>query len=172
MAKLAFAFSFPLSSLAPFAILPGSAVPQHGAVFPLAHGLIQTVRLSIAQDAVEQEILGTGEADNSDARNAIYSDTVDLLSTALQLSLSVVADVSERQTIDGLDEDMLELKENSGDSTPLNVNTAAIGANGTFSSVSKTTLGEVETRLAVQRVVVRDFMIGCISSICLVSYFL
>ena len=72
--------------------------------------------------------------------------------------MTVVANVKAGTLIDGMDEDLVaqsdEMSEQTG--TPLNVNTGAIGANGTFSSINATRKEEHDKRIAIQRIVVRD----------------
>jgi hypothetical protein len=83
---------------------------------------------------------------------------IEVYCKSIQLSLAVVADVRDGEMIEGMD-DQIALrgdeskasKANDSRSTPLNVNTGAIGANGTF---TKLTNSETERRLAIQRIVV------------------
>jgi hypothetical protein len=84
---------------------------------------------------------------------------------ALQLSLSIVADIRDGESVDGIDEDGLLMSSvvPSKDPTPLNVNTGAIGANGTFSSVARKNGKESKSRLSMQRIVVCDTnLLGCL----------
>jgi hypothetical protein len=158
LASLSDLINFRISKMADLLkdILSGSSTLEHGAVFPLAHGLIHAARLCIEQNTFESRLPERNETENSDSTVAFYEEMVDLFCNSLVLSLSVVADIREGETIDGMDEGTFDLKPGTGDSTPLNVNTAAIGANGTFSSVSNTDENEVRERLATQRIVVRN----------------
>jgi hypothetical protein len=118
-----------------------------GTKLPLSHGLTHSLCLMVEHadakqmDSVEQ-----------------YEQMTSVLCQALQISLTVVADVKEGSLIDGMDEDLVantDLKSDRTKSgTPLNVNTGAIGANGTFSSVKAADTDQHTERLAIQRVVV------------------
>ena len=117
-----------------------------GSCLPLAHGLIHAIRLCIEHDKTSRRLRSAAPNNNNVNLN---ESMIEVFCKALQLSLSVVADVRDGETVDGIDEEALS------DSTPLNVNTGAIGANGTFSSVSATNTEETQARLAMQRIVVR-----------------
>ena len=118
-----------------------------GSDLPLGHGIIQAIRLAVKSDSP------------SDVREDVYCRMSRLFCRALQVSLSVVADVKDGELLDGMDCEMsIETGVSSTcrdqGSTPLNVNTGAIGANGLFSSVNMNGEVELRRRLAVQRVVV------------------
>jgi hypothetical protein len=119
---------------------------RDGSCLPLAHGLIHAIRLCIEHDKTSRRLCS---ATPNNANINLNESMIEVFCKALQLSLSVVADVRDGETVDGIDEEAFS------DSTPLNVNTGAIGANGTFSSVSATNTEETQARLAMQRVVVR-----------------
>ncbi len=134
-------------------IITGKSASTDGSCLPLAHGLVHTIRLCIDHDKSARKLLPSFPTEINVGLN---ESMIEVFCKALQLSLSVVADVREGESIDGIDEETLvattDTKET--DSTPLNVNTGAIGANGTFSSVSATDMDEAKARLAMQRVVV------------------
>ena len=113
-----------------------------GSDLPLGHGIIQAIRLAIKSDSP------------SDIREDLYCRISILFCRALQVSLSVVADVKDGELLDGIIETGVSSTSRDQGSTPLNVNTGAIGANGLFSSVNMNGEGELRRRLAVQRVVV------------------
>ena len=123
-----------------------STTLDDGKDLPLAHGIIQAIRLNIEWAAA------TGIIDS------LYKRMTSVFCRALQVSLSVVADVKDGEILEGMDSDLNLEMELSGDSnlpsTTLNVNTGAIGANGLFSSLNAGNRDESERRLAVQRVVV------------------
>lgn len=121
---------------------------------PLAHGIIRAISLTVEHGKLDS-VHGT-EHSMADHSN-IYHQLLEILIEAIQVSLAVVADVREGETVEGVDVDMdFVHRKDKGSSVPLNVNTGAIGANGTFSSVSTRDDAEVARRLAVQRVVVRS----------------
>ena len=76
---------------------------------------------------------------------------------AIQMSLKIIADTHDRESIEELgdatsiNEDVVGAR---GSGTPLNVNTGAIGANGTVSRLSHKDQEDLGRRLATQRVVV------------------
>jgi len=134
-------------------IMVGNSASTDGSCLPLAHGLVHSMRLCIDHDESTRRLLSI----TSTKTNATLNESmIEVFCKALQLSLSIVADVREGEAIDGIDEESLLVISNTkqSDSTPLNVNTGAIGANGTFSSVSSTDMKEEKARLAMQRVVV------------------
>ncbi|KAL3934493.1 MAG: hypothetical protein SGBAC_009805 [Bacillariaceae sp.] len=135
---------------------------------PLAHGIIQAITLAVEHrklDAAHHTQHSTLDHSN------IYHELLEILIEAIQVSLAVVADVREGETIEGVGNNMdFFHKKERGSSVPLNVNTGAIGANGTFSSVSAKDDVEYASRLAVQRVVIGSWLLtketcSCISSV-------
>jgi hypothetical protein len=135
-------------------IILGNSASTDGSCLPLAHGLVHAIRLCIDHDKSARRLLSkTSNVNNVNLNESM----IEVFCKALQLSLSVVADVRDGEAIDGIDEEALLVTSDTkeSDSTPLNVNTGAIGANGTFSSVSSTNMDEAKARLAMQRVVVR-----------------
>lgn len=139
-------------------ILMGNSASTDGSCLPLAHGLVHATRLCIKHDESERRLLSmTSKETNVNLNESM----IDVFCKALQLSLSVVADIRDGETIDGIDEETLFATNSAqeADSTPLNVNTGAIGANGTFSSVSATDTEEAKARLAMQRVVVGSWLL-------------
>lgn len=123
---------------------------------PLAHGIIHALTLCIKHWNVEKEFT-TKMSDL--LNNTIFDPMIETLCKAIQVSLAVVADMREGENIEGLSDemDLGERRSNTSknySAVPLNVNTGAIGANGTFSSVAATNEQEIRRRLAVQRVVV------------------
>ena len=137
-------------------IILGNTTSSDGSCLPLAHGMVHAIRLCIDHDKAARRLLSIK---SSRSNVDLNESMIEVFCKALQLSLSVVADVRDGEAIDGIDEEMVLVTSNTkeSDSTPLNVNTGAIGANGTFSSVSTTNLEETKARLAMQRVVVRAF---------------
>jgi hypothetical protein len=126
---------------------------QDGSELPLAHGLIHAIRLSIEHQ--RRQNLFT-----SAAHHVLYERMIGVFCQAIQVSLAVVADVREGETLQGM-EDELSIdagRDNTGSSmesaTPLNVNTGAIGSNGAFSRLEEVDEHEMKGRLALQRVVV------------------
>ena len=140
-------------------ILGGATnVQEHfsGNHLPLAHGIIHAMRLTVEHRRVLRKHLGENLATPS---AAIFEHMTNVYCQGIQLSLSVVADVREGEMIDGMDDDMPFPRQSntfgkSNESTPLNVNTGAIGANGTFSTITASD-SETMQRYAMQRIVVR-----------------
>ncbi len=133
-------------------IIAGNSTSSDGSSLPLAHGLVHTIRLCIDHDKSARRLLSSPL---KEANVSLNESMIEVFCKALQLSLSVVADVRDGESIDGVGEETLLItSDTEEDSTPLNVNTGAIGANGTFSSVSTTGIEEAKARLAMQRVVV------------------
>ena len=122
-----------------------------GKDFPLAYGIVHAVRLCVDHDILEAKL---GQIRNENICDGFLDDTIQACTEALKLSLSVVSDVYA----DDVENENDSFSKSGGvkDSTPLNVNTGAIGANGTFSGVACADQSEAESRLTVQRVVVRS----------------
>jgi len=139
-------------------ILVGNSASTDGSCLPLAHGLVHATRLCIEHDESERKLLSMT---SNEINVSLNESMIEVFCKALQLSLSVVADVRDGETIDGIDEEALFAASSApdADSTPLNVNTGAIGANGTFSSVSAADMEEAKARLAMQRVVVGSWLL-------------
>ena len=138
------------------ALLSGSIDPHvtgGGLTLPLAHGLIHALRLIIQHIKMEFKHSKTQYLADY---HEICEDMAGTFCQAIQVSLTIVADVKDGEVIDGMDEDLVSSDTGSSQqsSTPLNVNTGAIGANGTFSSVNTSKEEEQGKRIAIQRVVV------------------
>lgn len=125
-----------------------SAVTQRGLSLPLAHGLIQSVRL----------IMGMNDIDRSTRFcKDVIVELVTLCCEAIQVSLSVVADLKDNPADKELEIDDLTEQE---DYVPLNVNTGAIGANATFASLKgNSKADEAARRFATQRVVMGSWLL-------------
>jgi hypothetical protein len=125
-----------------------------GSDLPLAHGLVHASRLCLEHEA-KAKSLGLADTEASSSEDVLLAMT-EIFCEALQLSLAIVADVREGETVDGIDDDGFPkcTGESRKDSTPLNVNTGAIGANGTVSSVARKSGEESKSRLSMQRIVV------------------
>mmetsp|Transcript_27746 Transcript_27746/g.66938 ORF Transcript_27746/g.66938 Transcript_27746/m.66938 type:complete len:2336 (-) Transcript_27746:142-7149(-) len=125
-----------------------------GTNFPLAYGIVHAIRLCVDHDRLETKL---GQIRNEEICDGFFDETIQVCTRALKLSLSVVSDVhvDDVETENGNTSKSGSIK----DSTPLNVNTGAIGANGTFSGVACADQSEAESRLAVQRVVVGTWLL-------------
>lgn len=131
--------------------MPEGSALDSGKQLPLAHGIINSIMLTIQhQSLLANTKYGLSSADVNLSR--LYERLLDIFCEGMRIALKVVADVRDGETIDGLEENHVE--NNKSAATPLNVNTGAIGANGTFSKLSRPGVGEQEARLAMQRVVV------------------
>jgi len=137
------------------ALIRGEMERKAGAELALSHGLVQALRLIIESDITASNYF---EQYPSPESHETYTHLATIFCRAINISLTVVADLKEGETVDGMDEDLIvkggdrDDRQNNG--TPLNVNTGCIGANGTFSSVISSEKDEQENRIATQRVVV------------------
>lgn len=130
-----------------------SIATKTASALPLAHGIIRAIALTVEHRKLDAAHATPHSTDHRD----IYDDLLRILIEAIQVALAVVADVRDGESVEGVGDDMdFVHKKDRGSSVPLNVNTGAIGANGTFSSVSTNDDVEFASRLAVQRVVVSD----------------
>jgi hypothetical protein len=154
-------------------LLSGMTSPQSddgGTRLPLAHGLVLALQLMIGHTCK------TTRTSNPKSTQ-ICEEMALLFCRAIQVSLTVVADVKDDTIIEGMDEGLFnETQDGDNEGTPLNINTGAIGANGTFSSVNPPQKEEHERRIAIQRVVVSfsicqpvNFTVSCFccSSLCI-----
>jgi hypothetical protein len=141
-------------------ILQGDAKDESGARdardLPLAHGIIQAITLAVEHTKIEMFHL---PKHSDTGYYNMYDELLDTLCHGIQISLAVVADIREGETVEGLSKEMdfcseARRSKDHNSSVPLNVNTGTIGANGTFSSVSSSDKEEIRGRLGVQRVVV------------------
>lgn len=112
---------------------------------PLAHGLLQTVRL-ILDDPSGLQIM-------ADSKSHLHSALISSCIRSIEVSLVVVADVKEDELPDESEEKWKRVRSEKSANIPLNVNTGAIGANGNFTSVHKADNSEIARRLATQRIV-------------------
>jgi hypothetical protein len=146
------------------AVLEGSARIENsedggdGQDLPLAHGIIHAVRLAIDHHRILKRHRGTS---SNYVNSTLYEKMIKIFSEAIQLSLSVVADVRDGEMIEGMDSeiplgsDATKSKgSNNQRSIPLNVNTGAIGANGILSKLSSSDEQQAKNKLAMQRIVV------------------
>lgn len=134
----------------------GPSAVDSGTALPLAHGIIHAILLTVQHQKL---LVKTQSKINStdQARNQLYENLIGIFCEAIQLSLNIVADVRDGESVEGMDDTLFgdggdENARSSG--TPLNVNTGAIGANGNFSKLAQTNEEAQEHRLTVQRVVV------------------
>jgi len=159
-----------------------------GRSLPLAHGLIQGLRLSINE---------LSSNSNNDAKHNnrggekilhLYDQIARVCCQSIQVSLAVVADIKDNndgddtvcgdETVGGskfLSNATLDSSPESSDgntlgikaeenvvsvaAAPLNVNTGAIGANAVFASIKATSEEEEANRFATQRVVVGSWLL-------------
>jgi hypothetical protein len=140
-----------------------STVTQKGLALPLAHGLIQSVRRII-------------ETKDANSAQQYSQDTVvrlvNLCIKSIQISLSVVADVKDGETLEGM-EGMIVHSAEGTDAVPLNVNTGAIGANAAFATIKHPAESEALRRFATQRIVVGSWLLAkeaCATLTSLITY--
>lgn len=121
---------------------------------PLAHGLVRSILLMIQHENLEVQL---GHTRHVNSTEEVSIGLASIFRQAIELSLTIVADVREGEVLEGMDESLLEVQERAQSpqkAAPLNVNTGAIGANGTFSKLSSGGNSEMSSKLAVQRIVV------------------
>lgn len=116
-----------------------------GSKMPMAHGLMMALRLT-----VESNSIALGKND------LFYESFAAFCCRAIQMSLAVVADVTDSTTL-GV-ENPLDSASTTRIGTPLNVNTGAIGANAGFSSIIETDEDETLRCLAYQRIIVSFYV--------------
>ncbi|CAB9528615.1 adenoma-associated protein homolog (Partial), partial [Seminavis robusta] len=142
-------------------LLSGKIDPEssrHATRLPLAHGLIHSLQLIISQ--VTNASSDNASEDSNPEHPDLFERMAQLFCQAIQVSLNVVADLKEGAVMEGMDEDIItETTDDYSDGTPLNVNTGAIGANGTFSLVNPTEKEEHERRIAIQRIVMGSWLL-------------
>jgi hypothetical protein len=120
-----------------------------GTQLPLAHGVIQAIRMII--DDLQEPVLDTEYAQQ-------FSRLTEIFCQSLQISLSVVADIRDEQEMESADTGEVPSKSYSS-SGASKVNPGAIGANGTFASVSRTSHEEHIRCIASQRIVVGSWLL-------------
>jgi hypothetical protein len=135
-------------------------VVEEGKQLPLAHGIIHAILLVVRyHHFVSKRSTGIDASRHGLGQN--YERLLSIFCGAIQLSLKIIADIREGESIEGLgieplnEEAMVAAK---GSGTPLNVNTGAIGANGTVSRLSHSEQDGHGSRLATQRIVVSTFL--------------
>ena len=141
----------------------GSRIIEKGLALPLAHGLIQSVRFIV-------------EANKTNC-GGMYSPGItvklaEICMQAIQISLSVVADVKDGESLEGI-EDFGVHSGRRESAVPLNVNTGAIGANATISSINFSAARETLRRFATQRVVIGSWLLtreACATLSSLITY--
>ena len=122
-------------------ILKDSSDLSMGKELPLGHGVIHTLRL----------VIEDGETKSSEID---IDRLIRILCSALELSLSVVADVRDTQPLESE-----SVADGSKSQLGIKVNPGAIGANGLFSSVTRSSDIEMIRRLASQRIVVGTWLL-------------
>ena len=118
---------------------------------PLAHGLLQTVRL-ILDDASRSQILIESES-------SLYFELMASCVRSIEISLVVVADIKENEIPLESQESWKRIRSEKCTNVPLNVNTGAIGANGNFTSIQKVDHSEITNRLVTQRIVMGSWFL-------------
>lgn len=136
---------------------------EKGLTLPMAHGLIKSVRFII--EASTMDTWGAYSRDD-------IAKLVEICLQAIQVSLSVVADVKDGEYLEGM-ENFIDHSEGRASAVPLNVNTGAIGANATFSSINFSAESETLRRFATQRVVIGSWLLtreACATLTSLITY--
>jgi hypothetical protein len=108
-----------------------SSIDDNRLGLPLAHGLIQAIRLIV-------ERVEFGNVPDADK---LYESMTRICFQAIELSLVVVADIKENDTDAPSEGDSWKnARAKLGKNVPLNINTGAIGANAAFDSDKKVRL--------------------------------
>ena len=117
---------------------------------PLAHGLIQALQY-IVNDVLNVEELPSYQSH--------FVELTKLFSRAVEVSLVVVADLNDSTEDSGSetlsDKRWKAARSKKSGSTPLNVNTGALGANATFASTKPMNEVDSTRRIFMQRILVR-----------------
>lgn len=125
-----------------------------GRQLPLAHGIVQALRVILEED---QHVLLIDD-DSTQGLVAIFDRTATYLCRALKVSLAVVADMKDGEEMEGLDTEIGAGTDYTVTSKAI-VNPSAIGANGIFSSIHRSSKEEVVRRQASQRIVVGSWLL-------------
>lgn len=124
--------------------------PLHTNGLPLAHGLIQSLRLVV-------ERWDFNEIPDS---NVLYRTMISNCFRAIEIALIVVADIKGDSEELGPNELKLRTaRAKQAKSIPINVNTGAIGANATFASLKTVNDSEKKSRLLKQRIVMGTWLL-------------
>ena len=123
-----------------------------GGQLPLAHGIILSLRLIVEQSTSLPATSETG---------LLFQRTTKVFCRAIQVSLAVVADLREGEVMDGMDEDIGfgSTSRTVPEVKLANVSPGAIGANGTFSALRRTTEEERARRIASQRIIIGSWLL-------------
>jgi len=124
---------------------------------PLAHGLIQAVCLSVEyakEDSfpVDLNALSTKDSETKESvLLELYEKIIKVCCDSIKTSLAVVADLKRSGTQNNNAD---EPGKSQSCSTPLNVNTGAIGANAVFASIKSISKDDEVKRTSIQRIIV------------------
>lgn len=125
-----------------------------GSRLPLSHGIIHALHLIIENER--------SLCDNwDDDRVQLLERLATILSKGIRISLAVVADVKDGESLEGLDGNLLLCggDELSSDRSGVRVNPGALGANGIFSSITRVSREEHQRRLVSQRIVMGSWLL-------------
>jgi hypothetical protein len=118
---------------------------------PLAHGLLQTVRL-ILDDASRSQIF-------TESESSLWFELMTSCVRSIEISLVVVADIKENEIPLESQESWRRIRSEKCTNVPLNVNTGAIGANGNFTSIHKVDHSQIKNRLVTQRIIMGSWFL-------------
>ncbi|KAL7572577.1 hypothetical protein ACA910_000394 [Epithemia clementina (nom. ined.)] len=122
-----------------------------GGQLPLAHGIIRTLQFILSSPALREQ--------GAFIPLGLLNSLSVTMCSALQVSLSVVADVKHGEQLEGLDNEGNEAINPDALSTSGKINPGAIGANGIFASVSRLDDAEYQRRLASQRIIMGSWLL-------------
>lgn len=136
------------------AILADDSDILSGQQLPLAHGIIHTLRLVIEDGKFP---LDSDGVISEGALLGIFDRMVSHFCQAIRASLAIVADVSDGEILEGMDEAL-------GTGTSRNkpsksINPGAIGANGIFSSIKRSTIEDDSRLQASQRIIIGSWLL-------------
>jgi hypothetical protein len=134
-----------------------------GIMLPLSHGIIQALHLIIEND---KSFACTWDTDGE----LLLERLTHILCKGIRISLAVVADLKDGQSLEGLEDEFSRAVSLNSDQAGLKVNPGALGANGIFSSITRVSREEGQRRLVSQTIVMGSWLLtreacGAISAV-------
>jgi hypothetical protein len=141
----------------------------NGRKLPLAHGLLQGLRLIVEYTAFarrKQPFVHSSLSPNdpiADSESSLYSKMIHICCRSIEVSLAVVADLKSPESeaedpcsSDKNENELIDISNlrNKAGVAPLNINTGAIGANSSSTTTMVTDKEDNAKRVTTQRVVV------------------
>ncbi len=123
-----------------------------GIMLPLSHGIIQALHLIIDSDRSLACAWGTDS-------DLLLERLAHILCKGIRISLAVVADLKDGQSLEGLEDEFSGAVSLNSDQAGLKVNPGALGANGIFSSITRVSREEGQRRLVSQTIVMGSWLL-------------